>query len=81
MKNDFTQEIICDKLFNIVEKPKNTVMCKANPIGTNKYRINVYTEHDIENLTYRKISYSCAARIENDELIILDQTPSYRVSV
>jgi len=78
--SDFTQDIVCDILFRQVEKPDNTVLCKAINLYDNRYRINVYTEHDIDNLTYRKISYSCFAILEKDKLNIIDQTPSYSIA-
>lgn len=80
MKNDFTQEIICDKLFAQRTKPHNTVMCKAINLYNNRYRINVYTEHESESLVYRRIGYSCFATLENDELHIIDETPNYNIS-
>lgn len=80
MKNDFTQEIICDKLFAIRTKPDNMVMCKAINLYNNRYRINVYTEHESENLVYRKIGYSCFATLDDDVLNIVDETPNYNIS-
>lgn len=79
--NNITQELICDKLFSMVGRPKNTVMCKAINLYDNRYRINVYTEHESENLTYRRISYSCFAKIHDKEIEIIDQTPNYSVPV
>lgn len=78
--NDFTQDLICDKLFTMIDKPKNTVMCKAINLYNNRYRINVYTEQESENLTYRKISYSCFAKLNGEELEIVDQTPNYNMT-
>ena len=78
--NNFSNDIICDMLFNQIKKPKNTVMCKAINLYNNRYRINVYTEHESENLVYRKIEYSCFAILdEKDYLNIIDQTPSYDI--
>jgi hypothetical protein len=78
--NNFSNDIVCDMLFNQIQKPKNTVMCKAINLYNNRYRINVYTENERDNLTYRKIEYSCFAIVDkNDKLNIIDQTPHYNI--
>jgi len=81
MKDTFTQDIICDKLFQMIEKPKNTVMCKAINLWNDRYRINVYAEHERDDLVYRKIDYSCFAIINKEGIKIIDQTPSYDTKV
>ena len=77
--DNFSNDIICDMLFNQIEKPKNTVMCKAIQLWNDRYRINVYAEHEREGLIYRKIDYSCFAKINKDGISIIDQTPSYNM--
>lgn len=54
---------ICYQLFNIVSKPENYIMCKAINVYDNKYRINVYTNHEEEGLTKQRISNSYFAKI------------------
>jgi len=48
-------------LFNQVSKPKHHLMTKIINVWENRYRINVYTEIEEDNLTKRKIhsSYFC----------------------
>jgi hypothetical protein len=48
-------------LFKQVPEPKNHLMTKIINVWENRYRINVYTEIQEDNLTKRKIhsSYFC----------------------
>lgn len=48
-------------LFKQVEKPKHHLMTKIINVWENRYRINVYTEIEEDNLIKRKIhsSYFC----------------------
>ena len=48
-------------LFKQVEKPKNHLITKVINLWDNRYRINVYTEIEEDNLIKRKIhsSYFC----------------------
>lgn len=48
-------------LFKQVEKPKNFLMTKIINVYDNRYRINVYTEFEEDNLTKKRIyaSYFC----------------------
>ena len=48
-------------LFKQVPKPKHHLMTKIINVWENRYRINVYTEIEEDNLTKRKIhsSYFC----------------------
>lgn len=48
-------------LFKQVEKPKHHLMTKIINVWENRYRINVYTEIEEDNLTKLKIhsSYFC----------------------
>jgi len=48
-------------LFKQVHKPKDHLMTKIINVWENRYRINVYTEIEEDNLTKRKIhsSYFC----------------------
>ena len=48
-------------LFKQVSKPKNHLMTKIVNVWENRYRINVYTEIEQDNLIKRKIhsSYFC----------------------
>jgi hypothetical protein len=45
-------------LFKQVEKPKNFLMTKIVNVYDNRYRINVYTEFEEDNLTKKRISAS-----------------------
>jgi hypothetical protein len=48
-------------LFKQVEKPKKHLLTKVINLWENRYRINIYTETEENNLTKRKIhsSYFC----------------------
>ena len=54
---------VCDKLLNKVGKPDNYYMCKAMNVYDDRYRVNVYVQESIEDLTglrtYIKDSYFC----------------------
>lgn len=70
----YQDDIICDLLFQQVEKPKNLVTCKAINVYDNKYRINVYATYVVDKdtgLEGQKIAYSCFARLDNKNLKIL----------
>lgn len=48
-------------LFNQVDRPKNYLMTKIINVFENRYRINVYTETEEDNLIKKRIaaSYFC----------------------
>jgi|688.fasta_scaffold191856_3 hypothetical protein len=48
-------------LFQQVNKPKNYFLTKINNVYSNRYRINIYCEDEIDSLVKRKIcaSYFC----------------------
>ncbi len=48
-------------LFKQVEKPKHFLMLKITNVFQNRYRINIYTETEEDNLMKKKIaaSYFC----------------------
>lgn len=59
-------------LFNQVEKPKHHLMTKIINVWENRYRINVYTEIQEDNLVKRKIDSSYFCRYEPGKLTIVD---------
>lgn len=59
-------------LFKQVEKPKHHFMTKVINLWDNRYRINVYTEIEEDNLTKRKIYSSYFAHYEPGKLTIVD---------
>ena len=60
-------------LFNQVEKPKYHLMTKVNKLWDNRYRINVYTEIDQDNLIKRKIHSSYFCYYTSGKLTIVDE--------
>jgi hypothetical protein len=69
---------VCDLLLNKIGTPKGLVMCRAINLYDNRYRINVYTKAMVHDIESKKISYSCFAKLDdNDNLQIMDQTPHY----
>ena len=59
-------------LFKQVEKPKHHLMTKIINVWENRYRINVYTEIEEDNLIKRKIDSSYFCRYEPGKLTIVD---------
>jgi hypothetical protein len=72
--------LVCDLLFQQIKQPRNMITCKAVNVYDNKYRINVYCTHKIDDsgLEGQKITYSCFARLDNNnsKLEILYPKPS-----
>ena len=58
-------------LFKQVEKPKNFLMTKIINVYDNRYRINVYTEFEEDNLTKKRITSSYFCHYSHGELIII----------
>lgn len=59
-------------LFKQVEKPKNHLMTKIINLWDNRYRINVYTEINQDNLIKRKIHNSYFAHYIPGQLTLVD---------
>ena len=59
-------------LFKQVPKPKNYLMTKIINVWSNRYRINVYTEIDENNLIKRKIDSSYFCHYSPGILTIID---------
>ena len=64
---------VCNKIFEQVDKPDNYFMCKALNVYDDRYRVNVYVQDPIEDLTghklYIKDSYFC--RYDGNNLKIM----------
>lgn len=58
-------------LFKQVSKPQNHLMTKVIKLWDNRYRINVYTETNEDNLVKRKISSSYFCHLNDDKLVIV----------
>lgn len=58
-------------LFKQVEKPKHHLMTKVVNLWENRYRINVYTEIEEDNLIKRKIHSSYFCHYTNGILTII----------
>lgn len=54
---------VCNKIFDYVDKPDNFLMCKALNVYEDRYRVNIYVQEPIEDLTgykqYIDKSYFC----------------------
>jgi len=59
-------------LFKQVSEPKNHLMTKIINVWENRYRINVYTEIQEDNLTKRKIHSSYFCHYMPGKLTIVD---------
>jgi len=68
MTNEFEIERL---LFSQVEKPDHYLMTKIINVYDNRYRINVYTEFEEDNLTKRKIASSYFCHYNKDKLDIV----------
>ena len=60
-------------LFKQVEKPKHHLMTKIVNVWGNRYRINVYTEIEEDNLIKRKIHSSYFCHYKPGELKIIPE--------
>jgi hypothetical protein len=58
-------------LFKQVERPKNYLMTKIINVYDNRYRINVYTETEEDNLLKKRIASSYFCHYSPGELIII----------
>lgn len=71
-------------LFKQVEKPKNHLMTKITNVWENRYRINVYTEIEEDNLIKRKIHSSYFCHYSPGKLTIIPDnekiSPSRKIS-
>lgn len=67
--------VVCDMLLNKIGAPKGLVMCRAINLYDNRYRINVYTKTMVDDIESKRISYSCFAKVDNDQLNIVMETP------
>lgn len=67
--------VVCDMLLNKIGRPKGLVMCRAINLYDNRYRINVYTKTMVDDIESKRISYSCFAKLDNDQLNIVMETP------
>jgi len=59
-------------LFKQVPKPKNYFMTKIHNLWEDRYRINVYTQFNHDNLTKQKIYSSYFCRYSPGKLSIVD---------
>jgi hypothetical protein len=66
--------LVCDLLIKTIGRPKNLITCRAINLWDNRYRINVYTKHMVTDIESKKISYSCFAKVDNNQLTIISQT-------
>lgn len=76
-----TDGLVCDLLMRQVGGPKDLIMCRAINLWDNRYRINVYTKYMVGDIESKHISYSCFAKLDNNKLTIVDQTPNSNLSV
>lgn len=71
-------------LFKQVEKPKHHLMTKVIKLWDNRYRINVYTEIEEDNLIKRKIANSYFCHYSPGKLTIIPDndkvSPSRKIS-
>jgi hypothetical protein len=66
--------IVCDLLFQQIDKPEGFEMCRAINVYDNRYRVNVYTRkydniYDVERVRITQ-SYFCHLQ-DKDELVIV----------
>ena len=74
---------ICGLLFEQRPKPKHFYDCKAINVYSNKYRINVWSKWWDEEvqLDKQRMTYSCFAALENNELKIRYESPASGCSI
>ena len=64
---------VCEKIFDLIDKPDNYLMCKAMNVYDDRYRVNVYVKESVEDLTghkqYIHSSYFC--KLDKDVVTIL----------
>lgn len=59
---------VCRMLFDIVEKPKDFLMCKSFNVYDNKYRINIYSKRLVEGIEGQYISQSYFASFDESDM-------------
>lgn len=60
-----------DLLFKQVDKPKHFLIVKIINVFDNRYRINVYTQHEEEGLIKKRISSSYFCHYSSGKLEIM----------
>lgn len=73
-----TDGMVCDILMRQIGTPKDLIMCRAINLWDNRYRINVYTKHMVGDIESKRISYSCFAKLDNNSLDIVYETPTIK---
>jgi hypothetical protein len=68
-------------LFKQVERPKNYLMTKIINVYDNRYRINVYTETEEDNLLKKRIVSSYFCHYNPGELIIVNNKENQDPSI
>jgi hypothetical protein len=71
-----TDGLVCDLLMKHIGRPRDLITCRAINLWGNKYRINVYTKHMVEDIESRKITYSCFAKLDKTNLTIINESTS-----
>jgi hypothetical protein len=66
-------------LFKQVDKPKNYLMIKIINVWKNRYRINIYTEIEENNLIKRKIYASYFCHYNPGSLTIIPDNKQIRI--
>lgn len=74
-----TDGLVCDLLMRRIGTPKDLIMCRAINLWDNRYRINVYTKHDVDGIESKRISYSCFAKLDNKDLIVINESPQINI--
>ena len=76
-----TDGLVCDLLMKHIGRPKDLIMCRAVNLWDNRYRINVYTRHEVHGIESKRISYSCFAKLDNTNLTIISETPQEQIKI
>ena len=54
---------VCEKIFDLIDKPDNYLMCKAMNVYDDRYRVNIFVKEDVDDITghkqYISSSYFC----------------------
>lgn len=69
-KADMNEDDIKDMLFKQVERPKGLLSVRAINVFDNRYRINLWVQHEEDGLTKTKIGASYFAVIDDEGLRI-----------
>lgn len=75
LKKEAMENEVSEKIFDLVEKPKDFMFVKSSNVYHDRYRVNVYsayqTEETLSGYSSQRISHSYFCKYDGENLTIL----------